>query len=239
MTDTKDSSQGEPLDPFFRAAFSIDLALFTYHDDRLKVLLSRKQEPMFEGREGLPGMLIYPNQDTGEALAELAREAIGTDDLYRRQLRAFSSLGRHPQGRVVTIAYLGLIPFEDVELSDDSLFWSELEEVSDLSYDHDRILESAKQRFTSSLLNEPTVFEVLPDEFILRDVIRVYELAFSEALDYPNFRRQLRSSGLLLPTGEIRDQARKTGRPPEVYRFDRAAYHGASRQAIGFHLTAK
>lgn len=239
MTDSKNTPQSEPLDPFFRAAFSIDLALFTYHDDCLKVLLSRKQEPMFEGREGLPGMLIYPNQDTGEALSELARETIGTDDFYRRQLRAFSSLGRHPQGRVVTIAYLGLIPYEDVELSDDSLFWSELEEVSDLSYDHDWILDSAKQRFTSSLLNEPTAFEMLPDEFILREVIRVYELAFKEDLDYPNFRRQLRSSGLLTPTGEMRDHAGMTGRPPEVYRFDRAAYHGASRQTVGFHLTAK
>ena len=39
-------------------------------------------------------------------------DLIGTNEFYKKQLKAFSDVNRHPMGRVISFAYYGLIPFK-------------------------------------------------------------------------------------------------------------------------------
>jgi len=226
-----------PVDHFFRGAFSIDMVLITFVEDELKVMLQEKIEPPHEGQLGLPGKLILPNEDTDQAMNDFMLDLIGTNKFYKKQLKAFSDVNRHPLGRVISFAYYGLIPQEQfTEPLAEGLSWHNAYEVSGLCFDHDRILKSVLKRFRKGLLRHPTVFEILPEKFILSDVKRIYELAFDKELDSPNFRKLIRKSDLIHPTGEIKHEKDFIGRPPRYYSFNRERYLGEFKERIHFYF---
>jgi 8-oxo-dGTP diphosphatase len=206
------------LDHFFRGAFSIDIVLFTFHNGTLQILLQEKSDLPFEDKLGLPGNLILPNEDTDQALEKLLVSTIGTGNFYTKQLRAFSELGRHPLGRIISFAYYGLVPFEQLTepLSED-LSWCGLEDLPALSLDHNEIVKQVTKRFRKGLLRHPRVFELLPEKFILSQIIAIYEQAFGRTIDKPNFRRQVLTSGLVEATGEFKKTKNSLGRPAELY----------------------
>lgn len=202
------------------------MVLITYLDGSLKILLQKKTEEPFVGQWGLPGQLILPNEVTDEALISMMSRVIGESDFYFKQLQAFTELGRHPLGRVITVAYYGLIPAVKVSsLVGDELAWRNLDEVPALSYDHNSIIEVALRHFRKGLLRHPTVFELLPEQFIISDMIAIYEQALERKIDSPNFRKQVRKSPWINSIGEkLTDQEGKLGRKPHLHEFDKEAY---------------
>lgn len=225
MAATQEKTHSLSIDHFFRGAFSIDLVLITFKDGELKLLLQNKDEEPFRDLLGLPGKLILPNEATEMAAKELAVSLIGTSNFYRKQLTAFSDVDRHPLGRVVTFAFYGLIPQSKlVNKLSDKLSWHPLNDVPHLSYDHDKILKNILKRFRKGLLRHPTVFELLDDEFLLPDMIAVYEQAFQQKVDAPNFRKQVRKSELIQPLGKFRQGPNMVGRPAEYHRFNKSKY---------------
>jgi 8-oxo-dGTP diphosphatase len=222
---------------FFSAAFSIDITLLTYSENRIKVLLVKKEEEPYCGKLGLPGKLIRPIEDTMSALDSYMKTLIGTNRFHKKQLKAFADVGRHPLGRVITIAYYGLIPEKLVrENTKDELIWTDVSQLPSLSYDHNRIVESSMKRFRKDLLRYPNVFEMLDKNFILSEVIDIYEQAFVKDLDSPNFRRQLKDNELIRPVGETRYSPTQMGRPPQVYTFDKKKYKGRLTEPIGLRF---
>ena len=225
MAKTKIVKDQLPVDHFFRGAFSIDLVLITYHEGHLKLLLQKKDEEPFKGFPGLPGKLILPNESTEKAAKELAKELIDNDKFYTKQLNAFSEVDRHPLGRVVTFAFYGLIPFNKTPVALPAhLSWHTFDDIPKLSYDHNKILKTVLKRFKKGLLRHPTVFELLNKEFLLPDVINIYEQAFDQKVDAPNFRKQIRKSELIVPLGKYHHQAHAIGRPAEYYTFRKDKY---------------
>jgi 8-oxo-dGTP diphosphatase len=201
--------------------------------------LEKKEELRFEGQPGLPGMLIFPNENTSSAIESLSKATVGFENYYRRQLRAFTEVARHPQGRVITIGYYGLVPYEKVQEVNDRLFWNPINSIPDLCYDHNRIIPVALEKFRNEIIHNPIVFELLPKHFILREVIDVYEQLFNKELDAANFRRQMKTSGLISPVGKIRDVKHQIGRKPEEYQFNSELYHSQKqKEKVGFTFTA-
>lgn len=224
-----------PLDHFFRGAFSIDIVLLTYHDKSLKVLLQKKKDLPDQSEWGLPGKLLLPNEETDAAMDELILAMIGTSDFYKKQLQAFSDLDRHPLGRVITFAYYGLIAFERLpEALREDLRLIDLEDAKGLSYDHDKILKNVLNKFRKGLMRHPTVFELLAEEFILSDLIGIYNLAFGTKYDNSNFRRRLKKSKFIQPLGKFYDPPGFIGRPAELHRFNREEFEGMVREPVPF-----
>ena len=237
MKNTTNPISAIPVDHFFRAAFSIDLVLITFKDEELKVLLQEKSDRPVHGELGLPGRLILPHEDTDQAMNTFVKELIGTESFYKKQLKAFSDVNRHPFGRVITFAYYGLIPFDKLDLSISSgLTLHNAYEVSGLCLDHDRILSSVLKRFKKGLLRHPIVFEILPEKFILSDVKIIYEQVFGKQLDTPNFRKLIKKSDLIYPTGEIKQGKNIIGRPPIYYAFNKERYLGHFKERIHFYF---
>jgi 8-oxo-dGTP diphosphatase len=198
--------------------------ILSYHQGKLKILLQEKEEPI-RGEIGLIGKLMLVNEGTDLALEKLLQGTLGFHDFYKKQLTAFSEVDRHPLGRVVSFAYYGLVPWEHFEqVKSQKLIWHDLYDCPGLCYDHNKILKTVIKRFRKGLLRHPTVFELLSNEFIISDVLKIYEQAFSKKIDSPNFRKQIRKSKLVLPLGKFLDTKRPPGRRPELYVFDKARY---------------
>lgn len=237
MSGTNKPNSSTPLEHFFRGAFSVDLALFTFHEGKVKILLQEKEEDPYKDQLGLPGNLILPNEDTDAAINNLSLKLLNKTDFYKKQLRAFTEVGRHPLGRVITIIYYGLIPYERLpnELSD-NLSWHEIDKIPALSYDHNYIVKTVTGRFRKGLLRHPTAFELLPSEFIISDLIRIYEHAFGKKVDAPNFRKQIKRSKLIKALGKYEDSKNKIGKPSQLFCFDKASYLGHKKDNVQFNF---
>jgi 8-oxo-dGTP diphosphatase len=237
MIIAQNPSTADTIEKFFKAAFSVDLVLFTFSKGGLKVLLMEKQEEPYTGMLGFPGKLIAPNEDTDRSLTEYVKDLMGLEGFYFKQLKALSEVGRHPMGRVVTIAYYGLVEVSRLpsELPE-GLNWHGIKDLPELSFDHNKIFKVAMNRFKKGLSRHPTVFELLPERFILADMMKIYEQAFGRKLDKPNFRRRVRKSELIKPAGTLKKEDGLMGRPPEYYSFDKSSYVAKPFDPIVFNF---
>jgi ADP-ribose pyrophosphatase YjhB (NUDIX family) len=88
-----------------------------------------------------------------------------------------------------------------------------------LAFDHAEQLGMAVKRIRGKLAYAPIGFQLLPEQFTLRDLQLVHEAVLDRALNKDSFRRKMLSSGQLEATGEY--QSDVDHRPAELYRFAR------------------
>ena len=140
-------------------------------------------------------------------------------------------------GRVVTMAYYALTTPDALSIKPNSgLEWFSIHEVPSLSLDHNEIYDFILFRLKKGLLRHPNVFELLPDEFTISDIMTIYEQAFNTKLDASNFQRQVKSSELLKPLNRLRKSDRQNGRPPQLYCLDRNRYRRNSKDPVRFNF---
>lgn len=215
------------------AALTTDTALFTLRpaaegaEPALHLLLIRRAIDPFKGRWALPGGFVLPDEDLmASARRELAEET-AVEDVYLEQLRTFGAPGRDPRGRVVTVAYVGLVPSEALRPqggSDaDRAEWHPVADLPPLALDHADIVEAARARLVAKLGYTTIAFQFLPERFTLSEAQAVYEAVQGAPVDKRNFRKQVLATDHLVDTGE---QRRGVGRPAALYRLrDPSAVH--------------
>ena len=206
-----------------RPAVTVDIILFTFYQDDLKVLLIQRQREPYAGKWALPGGFVDIDEDLEDAaLRELAEETNVTN-VYLEQLYTFGEPDRDPRTRVITISYFALLSVDQVAKqqirgasdADDARWWS-IYQLPGLAFDHDRILQYALQRLRWKLEWTALGFLLLPEEFTLSELQKVYETVLNEPLDKRNFRRKMLATDVLEETGNIREGDH---RPAKLYRF--------------------
>ncbi|CAA9580037.1 Nudix-related transcriptional regulator NrtR [uncultured Synechococcales cyanobacterium] len=208
--------------------FSVDTA-----QNRLLVLLVMRQEEPFLGQWCLPGTLVRQGESLENAAYRILAEKIRVQNLYLEQLYSFGGPNRDPRespqsfgARYLAVSYFALVRFEEAELVADrvsGIAWYPLEQVPQIAFDHNQILQYGYGRLRSKLEYSPIAFDVLPQTFTLGDLYQLYSTVLGENFtDYSNFRARLLKLGFLYDTGE--KVCRGTGRPASLYRFDPAAF---------------
>jgi 8-oxo-dGTP diphosphatase len=220
----------EGYDPqgFPAAAVTVDLVVLTVRADRLHVLVVRRGEEPFAGREALPGGFVRPDEDLLDAAArELAEETgLTPATVHLEQLASYGAPDRDPRMRVVTVAHLALVadPPEPRAGSDAAAArWAPVDEVSPgLAFDHDRILGDGVGRARAKLEYTALATSFCGPSFTVAGLRRVYEAVWGRPLDPRNFHRKVTSAaGFLEPTGGT--TTRDGGRPAQLYRPGTAA----------------
>lgn len=211
-----------PPEPLYVA---VDVVVFTVLDARLQVLLWQRPYEPFEGRWGLIGTFSRPDETLEESPERALAVKAGIEDVYREQLATYDqpprgrTPGRDPRGRVVSVAYLALLgPGGRGEVGGDDVAWWPAEDPPvPLAFDHERMLRDAVARLRAKTRYAPLAFRLLADRFTLPEAREVYEAILGEELDVRNFRRDLRSAGVIEATGGRRQQG--PGRPARLYRY--------------------
>lgn len=213
---------------------SVDPVLFTLIGDRLHVLLRKRTWQPFEGVWALPGVINPAGEQLKETmLRELNR--LGLGDIWVEQLKTFDrppqyadgtllSPGRDPRGRVISVAYFGLVPPNCHRVAGDSddVAWMPVEDLPELAFDHAEIVRYALWRLRNKILYSAVAFQLLPPDFTLTQLQRVYELVLGEKLDKRNFRRKVLDVGAVVETGSCTQQG--TRRPARLYRFSQREF---------------
>lgn len=206
---------------YFRMAISVDCVILGYEDQELKVLLIQSDLEEYRGQLSLLGDLVRPDEDLEKAAHRVLLERTGLKNVYLEQAHTFGDVHRHPAGRVITTAYYSLINIRDhqLRLSDHQLQWHAVSGITQLAFDHKKILDTCLALLRSKIMQQPLVFNLLPDKFSLRELQNVYESVLGTPLDRRNFRKRFFQLDWLEDVDELEQEVRH--RPGKLYRFKR------------------
>jgi 8-oxo-dGTP diphosphatase len=209
---------------YFKIAISVDCVIFGYENKELKVLLIKSDLKEFAGLYSLLGDLIRPDEDLEAASYRILKERTSMDDVYLEQVHAFGSIDRHPSGRVITISYYSLIDIKHhkLQLSHNELHWHSVKDVKKLAFDHKIILDTCLQRLREQVMEQPIVFNLLPERFSLRQLQELYEAILGVDLDRRNFRKRIALKNWLIDLEEMENNV--PHRPGKLYKVK--AGHG-------------
>ncbi len=204
---------------YFNIAISVDCVIFGYDDKDLKVLLIKSDLEEFEGLYSLLGDLVRPDEDLETASYRILKERTGLDDVYLEQVQAFGSLDRHPSGRVITIAYYSLIDIRNhkLKLENNELHWHSVKTIKKLAFDHKLILDTCLLRLQQQVMENPVVFNLLPEKFSLRELQELYEAILGYELDRRNFRKKISIKDWLTDINEMETDV--PHRPGKLYKL--------------------
>jgi 8-oxo-dGTP diphosphatase len=201
---------------------TVDLVVLTIRARALHVLLVRRGIAPHKGRWALPGGFVLLDEDLGAA-AE--RELFGETGVsgaagHLEQLATYGAPRRDPRGRVVTVAYLALVPdLPAPQAGSDAAAaaWHPVDDVPRLAFDHPRILADGLERARAKLEYTPLATAFCPPEFTVSQLREVYEAVWGAPLDPRNFHRKVTATaGFVEPLGASTGGGR--GRPAQLFR---------------------
>lgn len=218
---TQDTNINPALAQYETPLVTVDVVVFTIHENKLKVLLIQRNQPPYENMWAIPGGFIYTGETLEEAAARRLHEETNVDNIYLEQLYAFGEPQRDPRARVITVAYFALVGMDKFHIipmaNAQDIGWFSIHNLPDLAFDHSKILSYALERLKARLETSPIAFQLLPLKFTLTELQRVYELILGKELDKRNFRKKILSTDLLQNTQETRMEGYH--RPAQLYSF--------------------
>ncbi|MBR3107617.1 MAG: NUDIX hydrolase [Clostridia bacterium] len=223
---------------------AVDLLILTVRDGRLNLLLTRRVSPPFAGQWALPGRFMASNESAENAAHRLLEETLPVRDAFMEQLYTFTQADRDPRGRVVSVAYLVIVPWGrlrsvpeekarsfqcfEAGLKQEALCLKDGSGAAlsdtELAFDHGCIVKTGIQRLRNKIDYTDIGFYFLEDRaaFSLGDLQTVFEAVLDSRLDTSNFRRfilnRYEKTGRLKQTERI--EKRDRGRPAALYRLE-------------------
>ena len=227
----------------FAMDISVDCALFGFDGEALKLLLIRQRTseagPLAEAdlQMALPGDFVEEDEDLQDAASRVLRELTGLGDVYLKQFHAFGDPQRvkgvkdqqwlrtfraHPENRVITVAYFGLVSLHD-HVPEPASFagqaaWTDVCELPGLAFDHDDIAGLALATLKEQLESKHIGFEMLPKKFTLRQLQTPHEIVLDKKLDKRNFRKNVKRMDHVVPLNEKEEGV--LHKPAQLFKYD-------------------
>lgn len=226
----------EPNLPKFESVFTIDCVIFAFDAGGLKILLIERNEEPYKDWYALPGYFVKPDEGIEEAASRILYELTGLKDIFMEQLYIFGDVDRHPQGRVITVAYYAMIrlqghqELQPVSSYAKKAFWYPVTDLPKLAFDHSKIFEKSVQEIRRKILHFPIAFELLPEKFTLTQLQQLYEAVLDKKLDKRNFRKKMLNYGILKELDE--KQQGVSYRAARLYKFDKRKYTRIFQQGM-------
>ena len=204
---------------FFNIAISVDCVIVGYEEKQLKVLLIKSDLKEFEELWSLLGDLVMPGEDLEAAPYRVLKARTGLTDVYLEQVHTFGKVDRHPSGRVITTAYYSLINVKNHQFQPDQndLHWHAINDIDQLAFDHKLILDTCIHRLREQVMEQPIVFNLLPETFSLRELQDLYEAILGCELDRRNFRKRIMLKNWLVDLNQMEQDV--PHRPGKLYKL--------------------
>lgn len=149
-----------------RLAITTDICIFTVVDDDMRILLVCRGLEPFKGFWALPGGFLREDETLDQCAVRELQEETGVTGAHLEAFATFSELSRDPRYRVVTAAYLALVPASHHALkSGTDAEWHSMQRLPDLAFDHQNIIAVARWALMSKLDRETLALALLPPRF--------------------------------------------------------------------------
>ena len=211
---------------FQKVFLSVDCIIFGFDQNKLKILIGRRQLDPGRGEWSLYGGFVRGDESLDAAADRTLEELTGLKRVYMRQVGAFGNLDRDPGERVVSVAYYALINVNDYDeklRKKHGVEWVNIEEMPQMYSDHNIMVQKARKLMQQKMVTEPVSFELLPDLFTLTQLQRLYEAVYGHEIDKRNFRKRLKEMDYIEKTELIDKKSSKRG--AALYRFNKNIYN--------------
>jgi 8-oxo-dGTP diphosphatase len=222
---------------------SIDCVVFGFHEGQMKVLLLKTND---EEKWYLPGGFVLNEEPIDTAADRILKERTGLDKIFLQQFRVFGDPDRSKvhndmyagmlpkeenwfSGRFISIGYYALVDFFGVIPHPDQFSelcaWRDLDDMPEMQLDHEKIYKSALDALRLQLNYQPIGYNLMPREFTMPELQKLYETILDKKLDRRNFQRRVLGFGILNRS----EEPRKGGahKAPYLYSFDMKNYQHA------------
>ncbi len=220
-----------------RPSITVDCVIFGLDKKELKVLLVRRGIEPYFGQWALPGGFVNMEEDLETAALRELEEETGVKDVFIEQLFTFGDLGRDPRGRVISVAYYALVNLGEhpIHASSDAedAAWFILDNLPELAFDHDNIMDTAIKRLRGKVVYQPIGFELLPNKFTLTQLQNLYEVVLGKKINKRNFRTKIMKMDIL---EQMEQQQNVSHRPAYLYRFNEKKYNEFLEKGFVFEI---
>jgi len=217
---------------------AVDAVVFGYKSNNLYILLVKQRFGANKDKWVLPGGFVLDLESLDEAVERELREEAGVSVNYLEQLYTFGCVNRDKRGRVVSVAYFGLVDPNKFDLQADTdasdVQWFLLSELPPVGYDHQDIISLAEKRLSAKLHYQPIGFDLLPKEFPFSDLEHLYKTILGKEIDRRNFRKKMLSFGILEETDKVRKIG--AGRPAKLFSFNKGKYEELQKGGFLFEI---
>lgn len=210
---------------FQKVLLSVDCIIFGFDNNKLKILIGRRQLDPGRGEWSLYGGFVRNDESLDEAADRTLFDLTGLRNVYMRQVGAFGSVDRDPGERVVSVAYYALInvdEYNDKLRMEHGVDWVEVDKMPAMYSDHKEMVTRALKLMRDKIKTRPISFQLLPDLFTLTQLQRLYEAVIGEDVDKRNFRKRIKEMDYIEKTELIDKTHSKRG--AALYRFNKKAY---------------
>ncbi len=223
-------------DPILTAVDNIIFG-FDAKEEKLKILLFKRLVEPFSGQWSLIGSFIRPDENADTSAHRILKELTGISKVFLEQLKCYTNIDRDPGARVISIAYYSLIRLDDHDkdlVKSYDAEWFDIDDIPDLVLDHNEMVNDALVQLRILSRRKPIGFELLPKQFTLPKLIKLYQEIYQHPLDDRNFRKKILGFGLLNKLDKKDKSTSKKG--AFLYKFDREKYMELLDKGINFEL---
>ncbi len=217
--------EGYDASKYERPSVTVDVVIFALHKGELHVLLIQRKRPPYQDMWAIPGGFVQMDESLEMSARRELMEETAVADVYLEQLYTFGAPNRDPRTRVITVAYIALVPYSTInpKAGDDAAetAWFPMSKLPTVAFDHAEILEYAFTRLQYKLEYTTVGFELLPDHFTLTELQHAYESILGEKLDKRNFRNKIMAAKILEESGKMKQEGK--GRPARLYHYRKDA----------------
>lgn len=204
---------------------AVDVVIFTLRNQELQVCLVRRAADPFAGFWALPGGFVREDESLDAAAFRQLKEQTGVENVYLQQLYTFGELERDPRHRVISIAYFALVSADKLSQqcldNEGGLAWQSVYKLPTMAFDHAEIVDYALTRLRYKIEYSAAAFELMPEEFTLRELQEAYMIILDDRkLDKANFRKKIRDAKIVEPVSRY---IQTGGRPAKLFRFRKDA----------------
>ena len=199
-------------------------SIFTVENGVTKVLLVKRRNEPFKDYWALVGGALYNNETIEEGIKREILEKSGIKDVKLYEYGVFDEINKTPSinMRMIAVGYLGLIDANKQNIIRDNLNtkdsgWFEINKVPTLAFLHNEMLEKALEKLKDLIVLSDILKALLPNEFTMPELQRLYEGILDKKFDRRNFRKKILSLNILDDTNkEVSINGKK---PSKLYRF--------------------
>lgn len=179
---------------------SVDCIIFGYEEGEMKLLLFKRWIEPSKGELSLLGGWVNDDESVDDAARRVLKQISGLNDIYMEQVDVFSKVERDPGGRVISIAFYALMKIDEQTqnlVNEHSATWVPLYGHPQLIFDHDEMVELALDRLRHKASRELIGEQLLPENFTMIQLRRLYNSIYQCEFDPGNFRKKVLSLNVL------------------------------------------
>lgn len=162
----------------------VDMLIWRYREEKVEILLIRRDGPPFRGQWALPGGFIQMDETLLESAKRELVEETGIKDMDLFSLTIAGNPERDPRGRTITALFTGFLtePFVEVRAGDDAreAEWFAVNRLPQLAFDHAQLIRDAINELAHRLYWQLWILMFFPLKIVLSDLEKIGRFFWNE-----------------------------------------------------------